>query len=227
MTAGAWGTNRQVIPACWIEYDDATTPYLTGIAPVISTTAPAYSSGSTPDEYAFTFTPAAAIRIVGVHMPMILGGNFDLVLYDSASTELATRTFNSGVVANAAASKYSSFRFASAVTLTAGSLYRVSLKASGTITIRYWTMAGNAALGALPGGNTLYMSTRVNAGAWTNVNARILAGQTIGAARAKWRQLSHVEQPVTCGAVVAHTVQLGEERNVLVDSQVTIQRETL
>ena len=53
------------------------------------------------------------------------------------------------------------------------------------------------------------------------------AGQPVGEPVPEWRELRHVEQAVAARLVVAHAVDLGEERDVLVDGQVAVQAESL
>src|SRR5688572_9589933 len=53
------------------------------------------------------------------------------------------------------------------------------------------------------------------------------AGQLIGKTPAEFRQLRHVEEAIAAPAKIADTVNLGEERDVLVDAQVAVEREAL
>ena len=53
------------------------------------------------------------------------------------------------------------------------------------------------------------------------------ARQPIGQPRAKRRQLRHLQQPIAPRAVVAQSVDLGEEGDVLVDAEVAVQAESL
>ena len=53
------------------------------------------------------------------------------------------------------------------------------------------------------------------------------AGQAIGTARSERRELRHREQAITGGVIAIHTVNLGEEGDVLVDGQVAVETESL
>jgi hypothetical protein len=53
------------------------------------------------------------------------------------------------------------------------------------------------------------------------------ARQLIGSARTEGGQLRHVEQPVARRRIVAHAVDLREERDVLVDREIAVQGEAL
>ena len=53
------------------------------------------------------------------------------------------------------------------------------------------------------------------------------AREAIGEARAERRELRHLQQAIAPGDVVADAVNLGEERDVLVDAQIAVQAEPL
>jgi hypothetical protein len=53
------------------------------------------------------------------------------------------------------------------------------------------------------------------------------AGQLIGKPAPELRQLRHLEQAIAARTKIADPVDLGEERDVLVDAQVAVEREAL
>ena len=72
----------------------------------------------------------------------------------------------------------------------------------------------------------------MSAGSWTSVQASasfcFMPPDSRSASRdAERRQLRHLEQAIAPRAVVAHAVNLGEERDVLVDAQIAVQAEAL
>ena len=72
----------------------------------------------------------------------------------------------------------------------------------------------------------------MSSGSWTSVQASasfcFMPPDSRSARRvAERRELRHVEQPVAARRVVGHAVDLGEERDVLVDAQVAVEAEAL
>ena len=53
------------------------------------------------------------------------------------------------------------------------------------------------------------------------------AGQLIGKAAPELRQLRHLEQAIAARGEIAHTMDLREERDVLVDAQIAVERKAL
>ena len=74
-------------------------------------------------------------------------------------------------------------------------------------------------------------SSRISAGSCTSVQASasfcFMPPDSRRRAAAKRRELRHLEQPVAPRAVVADAVDLGEERDVLVDAEIAVEAEPL
>lgn len=166
-----------------LEYNDATIPHTEGAVPISTAASTSFNSGSTPDERGNLFQVPVPCRVVGIYsqaMPAAGGANLDFLLYDAASTALATLAVDAEHNRTPAASPQSEIRyFAAAVSLSANTDYRVAIRPSTTSNVSATqyvldTTVGTTALReAGMGGTTWKLTTRTDAGAWTDTNDTI------------------------------------------------------
>jgi hypothetical protein len=152
-----------------LKYDDGTYAAPWGPCYPISTTATVnYGSGSTPDERALYFSFPVAVTVDGGWYQIDLNANVDIVLYDSdGTTPLATLSLD-GDYGLAQQPHPRWFKFASEVALLASTNYRLAVKPTTATTVGVYEMttASAAIMAALPGG-AWHLSTRTDAGSWT------------------------------------------------------------
>lgn len=167
---GAWSMGASNVPIGAVRYDDATYPHVPGMMPYSSVASTAHSSSTTPDEYANKFVAPIDCTVTGLWATIgsyVSGDNFDLVLYDSASTSLASVSMPAPFASNTA----HFFNYLSTtVDLAAGSTYRMSVKPTTTNAINcpLWTPNASA-FGARSGAAwSMVSSSRVDAGSWTD-----------------------------------------------------------
>lgn len=164
-------------PIIYAGYDDGTWGYCPFNMPITSITpTSSLNSSTTPDEVGNRFTLPVPARIVGVRAlinPAGDGRDFTITLYDSSSSVLAQRTYDSGQY-RAAASYWSDFFFSSAVDASAA-MHRIALKPTTTSNNQYgyFDVSNTAHLSAIQSGANTYHTQRTDGGAWTDTNTRV------------------------------------------------------
>jgi hypothetical protein len=157
-----------------IEYSDGTFAEMPQTFPISSINTHVFSSSSNPDEYALRFMLPFTARIAGAWCMATTDGDFELVVYDG-TTVLSTTTFDKDIRQGTGGGVHY-FRLAQPVTLTANTAYRLAIKPTTTTGLTLFSMdVNNAAIMAqLPGGQQFFHSTRVDGGAWTDLQTRRL-----------------------------------------------------
>ena len=114
------------------------------------------------------WTPTKSIVVTGLAAHVTAGGDFDLVLYDSASVELRRATIDANTVRSAAQRSYMRL-FSSPLTVTAGQTYYLSIlpTTATSITAVSVGLASATHREAWPLGTDASEATRTNAGAWS------------------------------------------------------------
>jgi hypothetical protein len=173
---GAGPTWAKVVrnPCLTIRYDDGTYGNI-NCFPGISVTEQSYSSASTPDERGLKFKLPVPVTVIGVYYRAAIGsaGTYDLVLYDSdGTTALATKTVTQ-VNLTGTFDDPIKIIFNSAVTLLANTFYRLVVKpTSGTAFLYELTVNTAAMLDGWAGGQNFHLTTRTDAGAWTDTTTK-------------------------------------------------------
>jgi len=152
-------------------YDDGSYG-MNNTLPITAFTSQAYNSGSTPDERALKFSIPVTCRVCGasINIATAAGANFDVVLYDTDGTTVLASVSMDGDVKGGTAMNRMVVYFPTPVTLTAGASYRLSVKptTANSVTVIEMTVNNAAYLEAIPGGTTCILSTRTDAGAWSD-----------------------------------------------------------
>lgn len=180
-SSGAY-TKSSRPPMFAVKYSDGTfAEFPLPIMPMSAAgTATSFNNTSTPDERALRFQVPVSCRCVGAWFLADGDGDADIVLYDDASSVLVSASIDPDVRIDANVRHY--FVRWDAQTLSANTTYRIAIKpTSATNLIAYHvTVASNGMLAAVPGGIEWYLSTRTDAGAWTDTTtARPMIGLTI------------------------------------------------
>jgi len=151
-------------------YSDGTYPDYGGF-PAVSFNQNAYTVVTSPDERALKFQIPFAARIIGAHFRQQLGtaADFDVVLYDSASTALTTQSIDGNQWQGTGADSGRIYFDASQL-LVANTTYRLSIKpttGNSAQTVEFQANA-NAKLEQCPGGINFTLSYRTDVGSWTD-----------------------------------------------------------
>ena len=168
-TTWAKASNGLVIA---LKYDDGTyavIPFPDG--PFLNINTRTYNSGSAADERGLLFQVPFPARLAGVCGRFDIDAAMDLVLYDAASSVIATITLGAANRASIAALN-GSFLFPSPPTLVENVNYRLAVKPTTVtgITIYDFDVNASAILPFVEGGATWMSTNRVDAGSWTDVN---------------------------------------------------------
>ena len=164
----AWTLQNAAMPIVGLGYTDSTVHSLLGALPLTSITSNAFNSTSTPDERGLRWVPAYTQVVAGLWAMTIPSGDYDLVLYDSGGTELASAAVDANTVRSSALRPQERL-FASPVTVTAGSTYYLTVRPSSATNMTTYTIGLNAAADreAWPLGTEADGVTRKSAGSWT------------------------------------------------------------
>lgn len=167
--AAAWGRQVRLCVAS-LKYSDGSYPTFFCV-PMASISEINFNSSSTPDERALKFKMPVQCMLQGVYMRAAMSSpaTADIVLYDDAGNTLKTLsvsqanimgTFNDPV----------KYLFPAGVTLKANRFYRLAYKPTSTTDIWMYQFTVNSAgmLDGFIGGQNWYLSTRTDAGTWTD-----------------------------------------------------------
>lgn len=168
----AWAKLASFYPILAVKYDDGS---YESIGPMVwpytaNGTTNTFNSGSTPDEYALRFQVPFSAELGGGWINILGGGDFDIVLYDNASNVLASLSIDKDQLQDSATGRRMYFTFATPVTLSANTVYRLAIKPTtgSNVSIYHLVANSNAVLGAMPAGKEFYKSTRTDGGAWSD-----------------------------------------------------------
>ena len=174
-STGSYVKSSTIVMPIALKYDDGTYgEFACGyILPCSSFTATTYSNASAADERALRFQVPVPLRVIGCWIAFDCDGECDVVLYDNASSVLASSSEDPDT-RNLASTSIHFFYFNTKVSLSAATTYRVSIKPTSatSLSTTEFNVNANANLGAVPGGTSWYFSSRVDAGAWTDVDTR-------------------------------------------------------
>lgn len=134
-----------------------------------------YNTGSTPDERALYFIPDVALRIGGARVMVDGDNDFDVILYDASNNVLASVSVDKDTRGDTAGEPYIVL-FASDVTLTAGATYRLCVKPTtgSSIALIYYVFRASTEVAQVIG-MSAQMSTRTDAGAWSQTSTQLPA----------------------------------------------------
>lgn len=168
-STGTYAKSPADIPIFALKYDDSTyAQFDFNVFPIVAVNNNSFGSGSTPDERALRFQVPVAMRCVGVKVRADINDDVDFILYDNASSVLASVSVDGNINTNTYVA--GEFLFTASVDLTAATTYRLAMKPTTATTSNLpdFTVNANAILEGVPGGIQVYGSTRTDAGAWTD-----------------------------------------------------------
>jgi hypothetical protein len=140
-----------------------------------------FNSGSTPDERALKFTLPYDCRISGFWHFADIDNDCDFVIYNAAGTAEETLAITSAVQENPANGRPAAHYFATPVEYTKDTIKRLSMKPGASNSSSYeFETASDALMAGNQYGTNMILSTRVDAGAWTDdANRRPMFGLII------------------------------------------------
>ena len=169
-TSGTYGRNTVGGGAFALAYADGT--YGAFVQWTVACTAintRTYNTGTTPDERGIRFVPTVPMAVDGAWVRLDLDGACNVVLYDAASAVLASVSLDPDIK-GLTNGNTACIRFASPVTLTAGATYRLTVLPTSATSLSIFEFSVNTAaqMAAVPGGASMYLTTRSDGGTWTD-----------------------------------------------------------
>jgi hypothetical protein len=175
----SWSANVS-IPNIVFHFSDGTLGTFQGSQIFSAVNTHAFHSGTAiADEYAARFSFPCGVKLSGCNLRVTaasINADFEVVLYDSASTVLYSRVIDGAWLKNA---QYNLQLQWGEITVAANSVIRLSVKptqATNNITINSYDLPSTAYMPLTPGGSEVYSSTRLDSGSWTDNTTRKLAG---------------------------------------------------
>lgn len=162
-------SHSMLCPVVALRYSDGSYAYCPGVWPTSSLTGTTFNSGSTPDERGIYFQVPFKCRVAGWWFHGSKSGDMNVVLYDSdGSTALQTASLDQDVDATNADNYYAGY-FSGQTTLNINTWYRLAVKPTTVTSVKLWELGVSVAanMDGLEGGQKIYLSTRTDAGAWT------------------------------------------------------------
>ena len=190
-------------PIMVFEYSDGSYTPILGAYPYSALSSVAYNIDTVAqDEVALKFKLAFPAQISGCLLYITLGADMDVVLYDSDGTTVLTSISLDVDVKATTAAEYCYISFPSSISLSKDTFYYLSLKPTTVTNITAYTMDAPsvAAMGSMDGGVNFYYSSRVGAGAWSDVTTRMIAAFII---------LDKLDDGVGGGGMLVHSGMTG------------------
>lgn len=167
---GTWAkqSDLNMTPIIGVKYDDGSYHFVGGMVGQTASSA-TFNNTSTPDERGNVFTLDAPVRVCGLWGAISPTANCDLVLYNSSDTVLATVSIDADQVAGTTMRLVHGFF--DPVSLAIGT-YRVVVKptTASDVNISYISVNSNGQFGCNAAGEKVVLTTRTDAGAWTNTS---------------------------------------------------------
>lgn len=143
------------------------------VLPIKLMTSTVFASNSTPDERALRFQMPWNCEIDGFYVRATMTATTDIVLYDAAGSVLYTASLADNDWTFHANGGWNFFAIPPQA-IIAATTYRVSVKPMSTtnITAYDFEVPSTTLMNIVAGGSELYLSTRTDAGAWTDVTTK-------------------------------------------------------
>lgn len=171
-SSAAWA-NLGTVPHGLLEFSDGTFGTWAGTWPHNSMAATAFNTGSAADERGLKIDVPVPMKIMGASVALQLasGADCDLVLYDASNNVLASSSLDASAIEAVTQPRRVDFLFAADVLLEPGQSYRLVLKPTTANSITVWDFLQSSAAHwqAWPGPTSWQLTTRADAGAWTDL----------------------------------------------------------
>lgn len=172
-SSGAYAKST-LMPLLALKYADGTyAEFPLNVSPVSSAgfLGTPFNSGSTPDERALRFQVPVSMRVRGCWLWVDIDAAADVILYDNADNVLTSISLDPDQRGGTSANLVY-VTFPAQVTLSASTVYRLALLPTTVTNVNLFAGDVNTAalMAAVAGGEELYLSTRTDAGAWTDTD---------------------------------------------------------
>ena len=172
INGGSTWVNISRVLDLYLEYDDGSAEPINGIAPFLNITAQSYDVNNSPDEYALRFSVPFPCRVCGIWLWADGGisGGTEIILYEGTSVKKMVNHFSE--VTGAAGMH--TVLFNAPVVLATGTVYYAAYRplTTANCTIALTTFNDAKHRNAYPGKSALYLATRTDQGAWSDVTTQ-------------------------------------------------------
>ncbi len=163
-------------PLFALTYSGPSYGFIYGAYPVSAITETNFNSSSTPDERGLKFSLPFPARLSGFWFNCLVNnvlGAADIVLYDTDGTTVLQTCSVDFQKVNATPRMFY-FQFATAQALSKDVYYRLVIKPTTTTSNAYYSFTVSAAglLDCFEGGQNFHLTTRTDAGAWTDTTTQ-------------------------------------------------------
>lgn len=170
--SSSW-TKKTSTPIFAVEYNDGSYAHIPGSWPIISAINTTWRVTDTPDERALRFKFPFGTRVSGFWIDGSFGNRSITVnLYEGTTSLVAVLLDDDQAVDTPPSPGF--FKFDTDVELEPDVVYRLAIEplggAGGDYILREVQVENNAKLAQMDGGTEFFLSTRVDAGAWTDVD---------------------------------------------------------
>lgn len=157
-----------------LEYDDGSYDPIIGALPWSAVTNSTYNNTSTPDERGLKFKVPFRCKVGGAWLWANLANNCTIKLYDSDGSTVLESLALDGDVSGSATPARRTISFDSVVTLEKDTFYRLTLlpTAASDVALEEFTVNSAALMDAMSGGQNLHLTTRTDAGSWTDTTTQ-------------------------------------------------------
>lgn len=173
---GTWAKSIGV-PVLSIKYDDGSY-YDCSCWPGSAFNTQNINTGTATDERALKFKFPYPVRVRGAWVyssPAGTTSDYDVVLYDSdGTTALQTKSVDANNLQTTGARRISHAYFPASQTLSKDTFYRLSIKptTANNLTFDDFSVDSAGILDSIGGGQNFHLSTRADAGAWTDTTTK-------------------------------------------------------
>lgn len=157
-------------PCGHVRYDDGTYPQIFAV-PSAAWSFPSYDTGTTPDERGLKFKVPISCAIKGAWCRVGPGtGGWSLILYDSDGTTALTTQAVAATASFGTGNDPIRVLFDADVILAPNVFYRLAVLPTSltNVDLAQFTVNTAAMLDGFPGGQNFHLTTRTDAGAWTD-----------------------------------------------------------
>jgi hypothetical protein len=169
---GAW-TLVDDTPVFAIEYSDGSYGTIPGMYPWTVLASVSFNSGSTPDERGLYFRLPVPTRCRGVVVIGDLDSDATVRLYDADGSAVLQSASHVAARRGSTAAGWHYFLWGGTQPLLANTFYRATLlPGAGNIAQLEFEVNAAAQLGQIAGGADMHLTTRTDAGAWTQTTNR-------------------------------------------------------
>jgi hypothetical protein len=173
-TSSAWTKQASQAPILALEYDDGSYFPIEGVFPYVALTHTSFGSTSSPDERGLRFKFPFPVRVRGCWAYIDPDNDFRIKLYDTDGSSTLINILIDKDALGSNAEAFFAFTFTSIVELQRDNYYRLSVVPESATTMELGGVTVNslALMDALKSGPNFHLTTRTDAGSWSETTTQ-------------------------------------------------------